>query len=213
MPAQAERKRASRRDAVNEIKRQLILDAAGKVFAEDGLEKASMRAIAREAGYTAGALYFHYASKEEIYADLLGKSLDRLRRAVEDAVASQSAPADRLRAGARAWFDYYLASPGELDMGFYLFRGMRPRGLSKALDRRLNRELLATLAPAGEALQQLGASEAQARTDMAALFAFMAGTLMLVHTGRIRLFDADGHAMVDDYVDGLLARGADRRTR
>ena len=58
-----------------------------RVFEEKGLEGANMRSIAREAGYTPGALYFYYASQEEIYADLLSHSLRRLHAATCEAGA------------------------------------------------------------------------------------------------------------------------------
>ena len=45
-------KRQTRRQAVSGHKRELILDAAKQVFAEEGLEGASLRAIAVKAGYT-----------------------------------------------------------------------------------------------------------------------------------------------------------------
>jgi AcrR family transcriptional regulator len=51
-----------------ELKRGLILAAARKVFEAEGLDGASLRAIAAEAGYTPPALYFHFDSKEAIYA-------------------------------------------------------------------------------------------------------------------------------------------------
>ena len=62
-------------------RRAHILEAALRVFEAKGLEGANMRSIAREAGYTPGALYFYYASQEEIYADLLSHSLRRLHAA------------------------------------------------------------------------------------------------------------------------------------
>ncbi|MFY0116404.1 helix-turn-helix domain-containing protein, partial [Acinetobacter baumannii] len=63
-----EAKSASRRQAVSDMKRGLILEAARRVFVAEGLEGASLRAIAAEAGYTPAALYFHFDSKEAIYA-------------------------------------------------------------------------------------------------------------------------------------------------
>ena len=56
-----------RREAVSEHKRELILNAAKQIFAEEGLEGASLRAIAVRAGYTPAALYFYFESKEAIY--------------------------------------------------------------------------------------------------------------------------------------------------
>ena len=66
-----------RQKAVSELKRELILDAARKVFEADGLDGASLRAIAADAGYTPAALYFHFESKEAIYAEVLRGSLDK----------------------------------------------------------------------------------------------------------------------------------------
>ncbi len=116
--------RTQRRQAVSDLKRQMILDAAERIFQQEGLDGAHMRAIAREAGYTVSALYKYYASKEEIYADLLAASLDRLHAAVEGVTPTDAAPVIRLRRRARGFFDFYLAHPRELALGFYLFRGM-----------------------------------------------------------------------------------------
>src|SRR5712672_3351090 len=78
----AEKRRAGRQQAVSEHKRELILDAAREVFAAEGLEGASLRAIATRAGYTPAALYFHFDSKEAIYAEVLRGSLTSLGAAV-----------------------------------------------------------------------------------------------------------------------------------
>ena len=55
-----------RKRAVSAFKRDLILEAARRLFETEGLEGASLRAIAAEAGYTPAALYFHFDSKEAI---------------------------------------------------------------------------------------------------------------------------------------------------
>ncbi|MCA1972184.1 MAG: TetR/AcrR family transcriptional regulator, partial [Caenispirillum sp.] len=85
--------RSQRQQAVADHKRGLILDAARRVFEREGLEGASMRAIAREAGYAPGALYFHFDSKEAVYGALLQDSLERLAAAVERAVAAAGSDA------------------------------------------------------------------------------------------------------------------------
>ncbi|AEI02925.1 transcriptional regulator [Afipia carboxidovorans OM4] len=125
-------KRQSRREAVNEHKRDLILAAAGQVFAEEGLEGASLRAIAVRAGYTPAALYFHFESKEDIYAEVLEASLASLGAAVDLAVAKASTPAQKLKAAATAFFRFYAENPRDLDLGFYLFRGGMKRAGSRA---------------------------------------------------------------------------------
>jgi AcrR family transcriptional regulator len=206
--------RSQRRQAVSDLKRQMILDAAERIFQQDGLDGAHMRAIAKEAGYTVSALYKYYASKEEIYADLLAASLDRLHAAVESAApATEAAPALRLRCRARGFFDFYLAHPRELDLGFYLFRGLQPLGLNPELDARLNQRLADSLTGMQADLQALGLPEADALRETTALFAHATGVLLLVHTGRIRMFGQQGPALFEAYLDSLVARIEARRAQ
>jgi len=47
--------------------RSLLLDAAEQVFAEKGFTAASLDDIAYAAGYTKGAIYKHFAAKEDLF--------------------------------------------------------------------------------------------------------------------------------------------------
>jgi AcrR family transcriptional regulator len=47
--------------------RSLLLDAAEQVFAEKGFVAASLDDIAHAAGYTRGAIYKHFAAKEDLF--------------------------------------------------------------------------------------------------------------------------------------------------
>lgn len=201
----AEKPRVVRRRAVSDHKRQLILDAARRVFERNGLLGANVRAIAAEAGYTAGALYNHYASKEEIYGDLLAQSLDRLNAAVRRA-GSDLSPARRIEGQALGFHDFYLEHPRELDLGFYLFQGMRPLGLTPELNDRLNRRLRQALGGVESGLCELGCDKAVAARETTALFGHCVGLLVLTHTGRIRMFGQDGRELFRTYVQELLQR-------
>lgn len=59
-----------RRRAKVDATRASLLAAARKVFAERGFEGASVGDIAAEAGYTKGALYSQFGSKEELFAEI-----------------------------------------------------------------------------------------------------------------------------------------------
>jgi AcrR family transcriptional regulator len=199
--------KSGRPHAASGLKRDLILDAARKVFESDGLDGASLRAIAAEACYTPAALYFHFESKEAIYAEVLRGSLARLGHTVNRAVARTKAPADRLRAAAMAFFRYYADNPRDLDLGFYLFRGgMKPHGLGKARDESLNASLEAALQPIADAAEALGARREDAKLLMVDTFAHAAGLLLLAHTGRIRMFGASAPRLMERYIDGSLAQ-------
>jgi AcrR family transcriptional regulator len=196
-----------RRRATGDLKRGLILEAARQVFEAEGLDGASLRAIAARAGYTPAALYFHFDSKEAIYAEVLHASLARLSGAVEGAVAGIADPGDRLRRAALAFFGFYADHPRDLDLGFYLFRGgMKPKGLGRERDEALNRALGAALAPVTAAAQAMGSGEEQARLLTVDVFAHAAGLLLLAHTGRIRMFGASAERQMEAYLDAQIAR-------
>ena len=198
-------RKIGRQKAVSDLKRELILDAARKVFEAEGLDGASLRAIAAGAGYTPAALYFHFESKEAIYAEVLRDSLTNLGQAVSRAASRAKAPADQLRAAATAFFRYYADNPRDLDLGFYLFRGgMKPQGLGKERDSRLNAALESALQPIADAARALGARPEEAKSLMADIFAH-AALLLLAHTGRIRMFGASAPHLMERFVEAKVA--------
>lgn len=195
------------RYAATDLKRGLILTAARTIFERDGLDGASLRAIAAEAGYTPAALYFHFDSKEALYAEVLGQSLAALTAFVDAAVAGAATPPQRFRAAALAFFDFYAENPRDLDLGFYLFRGgMRPHGLGRERDRTLNEALEASLAPIREAARELGANLELADLIMADAFAHASGVLLLAHTRRIRMFGTSPRTLMERHVETELDR-------
>ncbi|WP_430422809.1 TetR/AcrR family transcriptional regulator [Methylibium petroleiphilum] len=207
--------RGMRQRAVADARRALVLDAARAAFFELGLERASVREIARRAGYTPGAIYSYFASKEEMYGALLGESLERLNQAVAAArpgAARRGEPAEAatLRSAANAFFGFYRENPRDLDLGFYLFQGLQPRGLTPELNEQLNARLRAALAPAQRALAQLGLGERDALAEVTALFAHTVGLLLLSHTGRIRMFHQESQGLFDRYLDALVERALGR---
>jgi AcrR family transcriptional regulator len=196
-----EKRKQGRTQAVRELKRNLILAAARKVFEADGLDGASLRAIAAEAGYTPAALYFHFDSKEAIYAEVLRDSLTRLGEAVEQAFSRAKTPVEQIHAAAIAFFRFYDENPRDLDLGFYLFRGgMSPKGLGRDRDQELNTSLQAALHPIAEAALQIGAKADEANLLMVDIFAHAAGLLLLAHTGRIRMFEVSAPDRMEAYI-------------
>ena len=201
----AKERKIGRQKAVSDLKRELILGAARKAFEADGLDGASLRTIAAGAGYTPAALYFHFESKEAIYAEVLRSSLANLEQAVNRSIARAKAPVDRLRAAAMAFFRYYADNPRDLDLGFYLFRGgMKPQGLGKERDDILNAALESALQPIADAAQALGARREDARSLMADIFAHAAGLLLLAHTGRIRMFGASAPHLMERFIEAKV---------
>ena len=204
--------RAARQQAQTDSRRALMLDAARVVFDKLGIEGASIREIAKQAGYTPGAIYSYFENKEAIYGALLAESLERLNAAV-DAAGHHSLPAsDMLDAKASAWFGFFAAHPRDLDLGFYLVQGMRPLGLSADLNDQLNDRLHEALRPCELALQAMGLNAEDALRENTALFAHGVGLLLMMHTGRIRMFGQDATLLFEDYVIGLIERLQSQKT-
>lgn len=86
-----------------------VLEVAARLFARDGYAHVGLETVAAEAGVTRGAVYHHYAGKAALFRAVL----DRLQRAVAEAVATAAEAADDawsgLEAGCRA---YLTASSG-----------------------------------------------------------------------------------------------------
>ncbi|QIG41215.1 TetR/AcrR family transcriptional regulator [Microbacterium sp. 4R-513] len=72
-----------RRDAT----RQRLLDAAAEVFAEVGLDAASVEAVCERAGFTRGAFYSNFDSKDELFLELARRVTHERLAAVQERVA------------------------------------------------------------------------------------------------------------------------------
>src|SRR3954469_20501848 len=70
-----------------EATRQRLLDAAAEVFAEVGLDAASVEAVCERAGFTRGAFYSNFESKDELFLELSA----RVARERVDAVKARVA--------------------------------------------------------------------------------------------------------------------------
>ena len=57
--------------------RERILDAAGLLFREHGIDGVGIDAVMREAGLTHGGFYLHFASKEALAAEVAQSLLDK----------------------------------------------------------------------------------------------------------------------------------------
>lgn len=76
-----------------------LLDAALKVFGREGLEGASLRAIAREAGCDPSLIYYHFENKEAMFTALLE---ERITPLVKD-LRRLANPLDRRGTAEKLW--------------------------------------------------------------------------------------------------------------
>lgn len=190
-------------------KRQKILDAAALLFRQKGLEGTTMRAIAAAAGYSTGAPYAYFQSKEAIYADLLNTSLFNLSRAAKSSTDASLPAQQQIRKVFSSYFQYYQTHAEELQLGLYLFSAgeVKKRGFSDKTNQHLNSRLISLLGFLANSLHQnssISAIEAQKETLDA--ITYFTGCLILQSTGRLSIFGAYPEEMIDRYIDQMLKR-------
>jgi AcrR family transcriptional regulator len=95
-----------RRRLTAEARRAAILDSARAVFSARGYHSASIDDIAGEAGVSKALIYEHFASKQELYANLLESHAAELSDRLAAAVAGVEGSEPRLETGLDAFFRF-----------------------------------------------------------------------------------------------------------
>jgi AcrR family transcriptional regulator len=158
---------------------QQVLDIAHARFAADGYAAVTMDDVAAAAGVTKPLLYAYFGNKERLYLACMHRAGDAMLATVGAAIGEADGPADALRRGLHAFFQFV---DGDRDAWRVLFDETQPAGgeLAKGVADYRDRLLalvaetqLALIPPASrdraatevEALSNalLGASEALAR--------------------------------------------------
>jgi AcrR family transcriptional regulator len=85
--------------------RAKLIDAALKLFSTSGYEHATVDDISREAGYSKGAYYFHFSTKDDILMELL-RMWQEDRTRVLAASEGEASTAEELRNVLAGFFSY-----------------------------------------------------------------------------------------------------------
>jgi TetR/AcrR family transcriptional regulator len=89
--------------------RDLILDAAERLFAAQGFARTTIKDIGREAGVNSALLYYYFADKDRLYREVLQRFVSRLVTRTMGAAGDD--PAAAVRAFVAAQADTVVASP------------------------------------------------------------------------------------------------------
>jgi AcrR family transcriptional regulator len=99
--------------------RGVLLDAAEEVFAKRGFGGAALEDIAEAAGYTRGAIYSHFGTKEELFLAAIERHLLRFLNGFEDIIGAFES-LDDLNVGqfAERWRELTIAGPDSAALGY-----------------------------------------------------------------------------------------------
>lgn len=168
---------------LNAERREVILEAARNVFDEKGLQNSSIRAIAKEAGCTTGAIYPYFKGKEEIYAEILGRSLAALQAHIRESAEKGLGRDGRFL----AFIDFYSNRPTDFALGLYLYENRGAVGLGKELNAELNNLLVGAVKLVSYGDQDASGSA----SEEALVLATLMGIIVTYHSRRMSLFSAD----------------------
>jgi AcrR family transcriptional regulator len=87
-------------------RRRQLLEVSLRVFADQGFYVTSMSDIAEAAGVTKPVLYQHFASKRDLYSQLLDEVGNQLQEAITKAVASAGSGREMVEEGFSAYFNF-----------------------------------------------------------------------------------------------------------
>ena len=171
--------------------RQRIIATAGRRLKRDGIDGSGVATLMKDAGLTNGAFYAHFASKEDLVANVLADQLRAQRHSFD------AQPPDR--AGLEAFIRAYLSSQHRDQCA----EGCPSAALLDEIARRppatrqvFTDELMRVIDDIAARLDPTDAEAA--RTDALTLFGLMLGTLQLAR------------ALTDrDLSDQLLAQGVE----
>ncbi|MQB00966.1 MAG: TetR family transcriptional regulator [Actinobacteria bacterium] len=93
-------------------RRKQLIDAALRQFAYAGYHGTTVGDICDELGVGKGVFYWYFDSKDELFAELLKKTLYELRRAQEVAIDRVKDPVERIDQGIRASIRFFRENPG-----------------------------------------------------------------------------------------------------
>jgi AcrR family transcriptional regulator len=110
-PTRAHRRAHPTRGERQAATRAALLRSASRSICEHGMHGASIDRIAAEAGYTKGAFYANFASKEELFLVILDEKFAAELERLEAAMAGSGEPAEEARRAAEEFLVYVDRDP------------------------------------------------------------------------------------------------------
>jgi AcrR family transcriptional regulator len=179
-----------------DLRRQELICAAAKVFADRGYDQTTMQDVASSMGLATGALYHYFGGKEQLLIEICDQLMEPLLARARAIMAGDESPRDRLRELVRLWVatvveyrDHMLVFQQErhaIESGPQ-WRGVRQS--RKAFERIVER-----------ALEEAGVSAATGADDRLALLALLG---MVNHTAQ--WYKPRGRLRPTEIADGYLS--------
>jgi AcrR family transcriptional regulator len=91
--------------------RSALLKSAAKLICRKGITEASIEDVAADAGYTKGAFYANFKSKEEMFLVMLDQAYAEELERLEAHLPGEGAPAEEVRESAKDFINFVRSDP------------------------------------------------------------------------------------------------------
>jgi AcrR family transcriptional regulator len=109
-----------RRELEKENLRQVILDAAREMFADEGYANVSMRKIADKIDYSPTTIYLYFKDKNDLFRQICEETFVKLGQKLDSISRKHGKSLDGLREGLRAYVEFGLKHPKHYEVTFML---------------------------------------------------------------------------------------------
>ena len=182
---------------------QQIAEIALRILEEEGPEKVSMRRIAKEAGITPMAIYYHYPNRQALLKSITNAEFDKLLSFFE-ARQKRTPPKDRLLTIMDGYLDYALARSPNIRLRLL---AQYREGARQYPDGFRNRQS-PTLNPVADAMAEAMQTGELKQDDMwelaLELWALAHGYVTLYRAGRFNLTERQFRMLVRRSIRRLL---------
>jgi len=107
-----ENKKTSRKQRETELRKQIILEAAEKLFLSKGYEDTTMDDIATDAEFSKGTLYNYFRSKEDLYLAIGTKAYEIMIDYTKTSIEKKKPGLDQLKTVGFGYYEFTKNFPG-----------------------------------------------------------------------------------------------------
>ncbi|MCA1248617.1 TetR/AcrR family transcriptional regulator [Massilia sp. MS-15] len=169
------------RKSNSDFRRAGIVRALQTVMAKQGYEKATIQAIAAEAGLAPGLLHYHFKKKQDILVSLVTTLADYGQQRFAELAGAAEDPGARLRAYIEARLGLGPGASQEIVAAWVMIaaEAVRQPEVREAFQRAVVVELDLLTGLLADCLREQGRQEAEARKLAAGVLALMEGAYQL----------------------------------
>jgi len=126
------------KNKINELKKELLLEEASKMFEELGYEQMKVANLAKAAKVSVGTIYAIFNSKEGLYFAYLEHQINNFFKELESKITNNSSPNEKIKIFIELKFSYYTKKKKAIEHSATnnpLFFNTLAREHSKAFDK------------------------------------------------------------------------------